>query len=292
MSAQPVRNLRPVARRGFKPVWLVALIPVCGLCLVVVLLLVAFLPRLALQAVGFVPKGDVDSFWVEQLTLEPVAIGSPVLPPPPPANPGAGGGAGVENPTPVVIAGSGAAAAGGSTYQGWFASATSPESVVIGVEGRSSVTLDTSQPATDGVVVGQATDGYGLGVVTFEEGDLAGICATLLRGCAAERFTVRRVDFRPNGAVIYALVSVEGISQEIGAALTLTSDLKGFQAAGIVLNGMLYAIPAQGEIADLVNRLVTDGNTALGDMTVQAAGYALTLARIEITDSALTLVLR
>jgi hypothetical protein len=219
-----------------------------------------------------------------------------VLPLPPPANLSAGSGSAAANPTPVVIAGSGGAAANaaaaGSAYQGWFASATSPDSVVVAVEGRSSVTLDTSQPATDGVVVGQATDGYGLGVVTFEEGDLAGICASLLRGCATDQFTVQRVDFRPKGAVIYGLVSVGGLSQEIGVVLTLTADLKGFQAAGVVLNGALYAIPAQGEIAALVNRLVSDGNAALRDMTVQAAGYAMTLVRIEMTDSTVTVVLR
>ena len=294
----------PRPRRRFNPKWLLGLIPVCLACTVVIVLAVVLLPRLLLQSIGFTPRGDVDVFWTEQLTLEPVGQSTPVLPPPPPGADLVTGGVQV-TPTALVLPGNGssgqqppvAPATGGGAvvsepYGGWFASGGQPASMVIGVQGGSSVTLDSSQPFADGALVGQGTDGYGLGVVQFQESDLGGICAALLRGCTSDQYTIQRVDFRPGGAVIYAQVNVAGLWQSAGVALTLGADQKSFRAAGVVFNGVMYGIPPSGEIATLVNNLVGNGNTTLRDMRVQANGYSLSLIQMSVDETTLTLVLR
>ena len=282
---QPV----PRPRRRFNPKWLLGLIPACLACMAVVVLAVVLLPRLLLQSIGFTPQGDVNTFWTEQLTLEPISRATPILPPPPPGAEAAAG-AIQATPTALVLPGNGgseqqpavAPSTGGGAvvsdpYGGWFASGGQPASMVIGVQGGSSVTLNSSQSFADGALVGQGTDGYGLGVVQFQETDLSGICAALLRGCTSDQYTIQSVDFRPGGAVIYAQVNVAGLWQAAGVVLTLGADQKSFQAAGIVFNGVMYGIPSSGEIATLVNNMVGNGNTALRDMRVQANGYSLSL---------------
>ena len=290
----------PRPRRRFNPKWLLGLIPACLACMAVVVLAVVLLPRLLLQSIGFTPQGDVDAFWTEQLTLEPVSRATPVLPPPPPgANPVTG--VIQATPTALVLPGSGGSvqqqsAGGGAVvsepYGGWFASGGQPASMVIGVQGGSNVTLDSSQPFADSALVGQGTDGYGLGVVQFQETDLGGICAALLRGCTSDQYTIQRVDFHPGGAVIYAQVNVAGLWQAAGVVLTLGADQKSFQAAGVVFNGVMYGIPSSGEIATLVNNMVGSGNTALRDMRVQANGYSLSLIQMSVDETTLTLILR
>jgi hypothetical protein len=295
----------PRPRRRFNPKWLLGLIPACLACVVVIVIAIALVPRLLLQAIGFTPRGDVDTFWTEQLTLEPVARATPFLPPPPSGAVAQANGVQV-TPTAVTLPGNTASdpaanpqpanTGGGGVvsepYGGWFASGGQPASVVVGLQGGSSVTLNSDQPFADNALVGQGMDGYGLGVIQFQETDLGGICASLLRGCATDQYTVQRVDFRPGGAVIYAQVNVAGLSQEAGVALTLGADQKSFQAAGVVFNGAMYAIPPSGDIAMIVNDLVSRGNAALRDLRVQANGYNLSLIQMSVDETTLTLVLR
>ena len=68
----------PRPRRRFNPMWLLGLIPACLACVVVVVLAVGLLPRLLLQSIGFTPRGDVATFWTQQLTLEPVSLATPL----------------------------------------------------------------------------------------------------------------------------------------------------------------------------------------------------------------------
>ena len=75
-------------------------------------------------------------------------------------------------------------------------------------------------------------------------------------------------------------------------AVTLGADQKSFQAAGVVFNGVMYAIPTSGDIAILVNNLVERGNAALRDLRVQANGYSLSLIQMAVDETTLTLILR
>jgi hypothetical protein len=291
-------------RRGVH--WIVWLIPVVLLCCVGTLMLAPAVPGLLLRVVGFQPRGSVETFWEEQITAQPpVAVNAVGVPPASPAAADASTtGSTSPTPTPVIL---GSGTGGGSAvdqqsdgtsassqyieYPAWFQSASTPPVLNVN-SSRGSFTVNTGESYAAGVQVGPAVDGYPIGVIDYRESALDGICRTWLAGCATDQFQVSAVDFRPNGAIVYGSANVAGLSQDAGVILTLAADMKHFTAQGLVLGGQVYAVPAEGDIADFVQRAVAEGNAALEQVNVQAGGYNLSLVQIQITDDQLVLVLR
>lgn len=247
--------MRPRRGRRNRFFWLLWVVPLCLFVCVAGLLVATALPGLVLRVVGFSPQGSVDEFWSRQQS-----------------------GAGADAP--------------GESYSGWFQSTESPDTITLDTGGSGRFTVDSAGTFAETVVIGESVEGDSLGVVEYSEEALDDICAAWLGGCATEHYRVQRVDFRPQGAILYGSVNLGGLWQEAGIALVVTPDRMGFEAVGVVLDGMLYAVPAEGEIAELVHRLVTEGNTALRRVRVQAGDRLLALAEMQVTDDRLTLILR
>ncbi len=257
--------MRPRRGRRNRFFWLLWVVPLCLFACVAGLLVTTALPGLVLRVVGFSPQGSVDEFWSRR---QSGAVADA---------PGMGA-----FPTQAA----------GESYSGWFQSTDSPGTITLDTGGSGRFAVDSAGTFAETVVIGESVEGDSLGVVEYSEEALDDICAAWLNGCATEHYRVQRVDFRPQGAILYGSVNLGGLWQEAGIALVVTPDRMGFEAAGVVFDGMLYAAPTQGEIAELVHRLVTEGNAALHRVRVQAGDRLLALAEMQVTDDRLTLILR
>lgn len=279
-------------QRGSCLLWL---IPFVVLGCIGGLLMLSALPGLLLQAAGFRPQGSVEDFW-EQVIVTPFEVVN--LPPTPPAVQGQSGATG-PTPTPVSVAGgatgsSSSASAGTSSsspYQGWFQSYSMPAEIQMS-SGTGSVALRTAESFTEAVWFGQAVDGAPLALISYNESALDGICRTLLRGCVTDQFRVTAVDFHPGGLLVYGAVSLGGLTQGLGLLLVLGPDMKSVAAQGVVLNGQVYTIDVNADIANYVNQMVAQMNTALSQLRVQGNGYSLGLVQIRLTDTTLDLIFR
>ncbi len=282
------------ARRRQRGSCLLWLIPFVVLGCIGAVLMISALPGLLLQVVGFRPQGSVEDFW-EQVVVTPFEVVN--LPPTPPAVQGQAGVTG-PTPTPVSVAGgatgsssNSAGASGSNPYQGWFQSYSVPAEIQMS-SGTGSVTLRTAESLTEAAWFGQAVDGAPLALISYNESALDGICRTLLRGCVTDQFRVTAVDFHPGGLLVYGAVSLGGLTQGLGLLLVLGPDAKSVAAQGVVLNGQVYTIDVNADIARYVNQTVAQMNTALSQLRVQASGYSLGLVQIRLTDTTLDLIFR
>lgn len=282
------------ARRRQRGSCLLWLIPFVVLGCIGAVLMISALPGLLLQVVGFRPQGSVEDFW-EQVVVTPFEVVN--LPPTPPAVQGQAGVTG-PTPTPVSVAGgatgsssNSAGASGSNPYQGWFQSYSVPAEIQMS-SGTGSVMLRTAESLTEAAWFGQAVDGAPLALISYNESALDGICRTLLRGCVTDQFRVTAVDFHPGGLLVYGAVSLGGLTQGLGLLLVLGPDAKSVAAQGVVLNGQVYTIDVNADIARYVNQTVAQMNTALRQLRVQASGYSLGLVQIRLTDTTLDLIFR
>ncbi|GEM_PF-3461024 len=263
-------------KHGPRLVWIIWVLPVGMLICVVGALLLSVLPGLALQAVGFAPQGSVDAFWANQQAQASVPQNS----------------APVGDTGTAMLPGEDGAVPAPTGYADWFQWANTPDVITIDAGPRGRFTLDSAQMFAETLWIGDGIDGLPLGVMSFREDALGEICDTWLAGCAAEQYRVDRVDFRPGGGVIYGSANFAGFWQDAGLVMTLTSDRAGFDVAGMVLGGTLYAVPTDGDIAHQIGRLVTEGNAVLRQARLITEGYTLAVTEIHLTDDRLTLVLR
>lgn len=307
-----------VHRTGYR--WIVWIIPVVGVCCLATLLLAPAAPGLLLRVIGFQPRGNVEEVLDRAVPSTPFAIEMP------PAPPGIGGGI-VTNtqpgpmPTPVVVSGpvptvvvvpavvspggnasdSGGQPAGGNiaaappsgaaAYAGWFRTVATPPSLNLSGPGGS-FAVNTADSYASTVWVGTGVDGYPLGLVEYRENALDGLCRTWLQNCAIEQARLTSVDFRPGGLIAYGTVNLGQIAQDIGVAVALGADRKSLVPVGVVVNNQVYAVPAEGQIADMVNDIVSRANNILRDVRVQAGGYTLSLVEIGLTNDGVMFVLR
>ncbi len=262
--------------------------PVCLMCGLAGALLWPAIPGLALRLVGFVPQGDVEAFWVQRQGSQP-AQGQGMA---------TQSSASAEDATRADdqrAAGVDSAADPGpdvTAYRDWFRSASRPQSVVVSLGSRGSLSLSSAETYAEILWFGEGTDGYPLGIIGFREDAVGHICDRWLAGCTADRYRVDRVDFRAGGAVLYGGFSVAGLWQDAGVVLVVNPDGVSLDAAGLVYHGMFYALPAGGDIVNQVRELTSQTNAVLRQATVQANGLTLALAQLHITDDRLTVILR
>ncbi len=152
--------------------------------------------------------------------------------------------------------------------------------------------MNTADFYASTVWVGTGVDGYPLGLVEYRENALDGLCRTWLQNCAIEQARLTSVDFRPGGLIAYGTVNLGQIAQDIGVAVALGADRKSLVPVGVVVNNQVYAVPAEGQIADMVNDIVSRANNILRDVRVQAGGYTLSLVEIGLTNDGVMFVLR
>ncbi len=265
--------------------WGLWVIPVCLAGGLIGVLLLPALPGLALRVVGFEPQGDVEAFWSRRASTETTVQLQVALPTaavlPSPAEPALA--APLPRESDQVVA---------AAYEGWFQSYQTPATVVIDVGTLGSVSLSSGEILAETLWIGEGTDGRPLGIIVYREDALTPLCARWLQNCVTGQFRVSGVDFRAGGAVISGSIFLAGLWQEAGLVALVTPAGAGLIPAGVVVNGMLYAIPPDGEIADFVDAWVMRVNTALQQATVRAGGQTLSLASISMTEDRLTFILR
>jgi hypothetical protein len=169
--------------------------------------------------------------------------------------------------------------------------AVQPEQVTVDLSGVGSQTVSGDSAAY------QIASGYDAAnapttlVYVDEAGLYAEICLRAPTACNGTnaQYRISRVDFQPGGAIIYADVSLGGLTQRVGAVVLITAS--NFQVVGVDVNGMLFSDPP-GELAGLVNELEQRGNQVLRDFTLTANGMVYSLSEVIIDHTTMTLVLR
>src|SRR5215207_7308933 len=175
--------------------------------------------------------------------------------------------------------------------------ATAPEQVTVNLGGYGGEqAIDTNNENVQ-VEVGSDASGQQTAVVSFTEAGLLEICRQRSPVCNGSdpRFQNTRLDLQPNGAVIYADVSVPTqfgftVQQPAGFVLQLDSSRRQFQFAGIDLNGNLYTNPP-AQFADQEQQFEQTGNDILNQVTLDAGTGNLALSEVIIDDATLTLVM-
>jgi hypothetical protein len=167
---------------------------------------------------------------------------------------------------------------------------TPPQAVVnLGSYG----TLPTTQDYT--IAVGSNAAGAQVATVNFTEAGLMQMCYQRTDLCSNTNPQYRnaRIDLRPGGGVVYADVYVQqfGIWQPIGVVLRLDASGRQLEVAGVDVNGRLYALPPN-EISEQISQIVTGGNEALRQLSLEAGGGRYLLTSIRIDDQTVTLVLQ
>lgn len=172
--------------------------------------------------------------------------------------------------------------------------AASPTQIVIELGSYGSETLAANQYNYT-VAVGSDTGGGQLATVSFSEADLLALCVQRSALCGAGNGQVRgaRFDLRPGGAVVYAdvLVPQLGAWQHLGIALRVDASGRQLQAAGVDIDGVLYAAPPT-ELGSILRDAEAAANEALRQLALNAGGARFTLDQVRVDDSALTLILR
>lgn len=266
----------PVANHRRRMRWLLWLLPLLMLCGSAVLFIVPALPGVALQVMGFAPMGSVDSVWQE---TAPGNLSERVAVPD----------AGPDQRNSAITSDSQGADSDGQPYFDWFLTRSEPATVTVS-DGARRISLTAPDLHATQALVGLGQDGQPLAVVVFGEDALPGICATLLQGCERPEFAVHAIEFRPGGAVLFGQVFVGSLSQPLGLVITVSPDSLEFAVRGVVLDGQLFALPAEGELAGFVADVVDRGNRALQALTLQAEGYVLPLNQILISETQMVLV--
>ncbi|MFN8526990.1 MAG: hypothetical protein U0670_00055 [Anaerolineae bacterium] len=131
---------------------------------------------------------------------------------------------------------------------------------------------------------------------TFTETGLLDLCRQRTTLCSGQNPQIQNVsiDLRPGGAIVYAdatLAQLGGISQRMGAVLTLDASGRRLEFAGVDINGSLFN-SSEGDLGTLVNQIEQGANEILTTLTLQAGGSQYRLSRISIDDGTLTLFLQ
>ena len=258
------------------------------LIVVSLVLVIQLQPGLLLQLVGFQPQGDVDEYWIEQITLEVVTPHYSILETPsatvttPTSRPPR---AATQTPAPTQDP--------RNIYLSWFEQSQSPDTLTVFSEGVINATFESELAHAEIFEIGTDVDGRNLGLIEFEEDAWRDICVSWAEFCETDIYRVREIDFRPGGAIIYLSLFVEGIPlQDVGVTMILEPGGIHMTAAGIILNDELYAFPSEGLIANTLSHLIQRGNHALTQAHIQTELHDLTLMNLYFTDNQLFMVLR
>ncbi len=250
-------------------------------------LVARFQPGLLLQLVGFQPQGDIDEYWIEQIAVE--AFTPHYTIPKTPASTLT-----VQAPpTPIPTRRTTQTPDPRETYLSWFAQSQPPEVLTVLSEGIIHATFEDELAHAETFEIGTDVNGRNLGLIEFEEDAWQDICESWAEFCKTDLYSVRDVDFRPGGAIIYLSLLVEGVPvQNIGVTMVIEPDGLRMSSAGIILNNELYMFPANGLIANTLSHLIQRGNHALTHAQIQTKGYSLTPANLLFTEDRMFMILR
>lgn len=179
-----------------------------------------------------------------------------------------------------------------SIYQAWFRTSTIPEVVLVKAEGYMNLSFHRTGLFANAIWVGESYVGQQLGILEFEETAVEMLCELYFNNCRTPFYRVDRVDFRRGGMVVYGGINVGFWWQDVGVALVLNPDNRSLRFAGVLLDEELYAPPTQGRIADVINDLVTRGNAALQQLTIQADAYTLHFSEMWFDEDRFVAVLQ
>lgn len=177
-----------------------------------------------------------------------------------------------------------------------------PVVVNLAPAGPVSFTLGTVASGTlsgsEGVPVQLGSDpasGSPAAVVSLTETDLLALCDRYADVCRSDpRLQNPRVDLRPGGAVVYAdvtLPELANVTQTVGVVLRVNSSGRNLRVEGIDIGGFLYAIPSN-DIGQLVRNAEVQLNQAIEQFVLDTAAGQMTLDRIAVDDTTLTVSLR
>jgi hypothetical protein len=93
------------------------------------------------------------------------------------------------------------------------------------------------------------------------------------------------IDLKPGGAVIYADVDLEVGWQRVGAVLMVDGTGQEIQVVGVDIDGRLYSTPPNGQIAELVQRVESETNRALRELTFLDPAGQLAIQEISISEN-------
>jgi hypothetical protein len=94
------------------------------------------------------------------------------------------------------------------------------------------------------------------------------------------------IDLKPGGAVIYADVDLEVGWKRVGAVLMVDDTGQQIQVVGVDIDGRLYSTPPDGQIAELVQRVESEANRALQELTFLDPAGQLVIQEISVTENA------
>jgi hypothetical protein len=151
---------------------------------------------------------------------------------------------------------------------------------------------------TEGVAVqlgSDAASGAATAVIRFTEAELLALCDRYADICRGDpRIQNPRVDLRPGGAVVYAdvtLPELANVTQTVGVALRVDSSGRALEVEGLDIGGYLYLIPSN-DIGQMILNAEAQLNQALQQAVIDTTAGRMTLDRISIDDSVLTLSMR
>ncbi len=167
-----------------------------------------------------------------------------------------------------------------------------PEQLHIYAEGEMDVILMSAESSATAIEFGIDVDGNPIGRIEYQETDTEELCRIVFKGCRSDQFTIAGIDFQPNGLLLNAQIQVSILQQEVGAMLTLMNEPLGFDAMGIILAGVSYAIPEEGPIRGLLDEFTARGDAILADMRFDVDDTLYCLSEIRIADETLELIVR
>lgn len=272
------------------------------------LLLLRFGPELLLRSLDFEPEGSVETFWqtlesvpiadesiaqsvpelpalLLALEVTPPFVSTPVMPTailPPTGLPTSAPAVATVIPTALP-----------ASPLPSLRRLMIPTQLNLSAEGYLNATIPSDRTFAESLVFAQQDNGNIIAAAVYQENALRSLCDTWLNGCQNNLFQLQSVDFRPGGVIVYGRVILTGgLTQDLGGALVLEQrgGVYQFRVAGLVYGGILYRLPASGQIADTVNSLLLRGNEALARLTLRADGYNLRLREVLIDDQRLTVI--
>jgi hypothetical protein len=92
------------------------------------------------------------------------------------------------------------------------------------------------------------------------------------------------IDLKPGGAVVYADVDLEVGWQRVGAVLMVDGTGRQIEVVGVDIDGRLYSTPPDGQIAELVQRVESEANRALRELTFLDPAGELAIQTISVTE--------
>jgi hypothetical protein len=98
------------------------------------------------------------------------------------------------------------------------------------------------------------------------------------------------IDLRPGGAVIYADVNLEIGWKRVGAVLMVDGSGRQMQLIGVDIDGRLYSTPPDGQIAELIQRVESEANRALRELTFIDPAGELRIQVISVSEDQIQLL--